>query len=194
MGLPRVWVSQACKELCDVRSMGGGKLRHVGLQVEERLVHAGERSLPTLLFCSGPSDWQGLSPSSRTPPPLHKHQKVPLTQTLYCTQVKGTQTHRGGADKEKAEGWGRCGSGLQHVCPVLLRRQEDWSKAASGWDGVGRLGSKPRLTSSDSKSSSSSSAPIRHSQIRSPHSSEFLQLPRDAVGRRYNQDPKSPPG
>lgn len=48
-----------------------------------------------------------------------------------------------------------------------------------------RYGPKPPLTSSNSKSSSSSSVPIRHSQTRSPHSSEFLQLPRGTVGRKY---------
>lgn len=60
--------------------------------------------------------------------------------------------------------------------------------------GVERLGSKPLLTSSNSESSSSSSVPIRHSQIRSPHSSEFLQLPGGMVDRKQSQDHKPPPG
>lgn len=71
----------------------------MGLQEGERLVHTSERALPTLLFSSGPRDWQGLCLPAPASPFPRNHQKVPLTQTLYCTQVKSTQT-----DKEWAEG------------------------------------------------------------------------------------------
>lgn len=167
------------KRNCDLRGRPG-ESQAEGLQQRGWPIW-GQWPLPHPLFSSGPSDWQGLCLLT----PLTR-QQIPedtFNSDFYCTQVKTAQTRR----QWQGNGMGgglwvlrvRSPACLSSV-PVETRRVVRGSPG----DSVGQ-GPKPPLTSSNPKfSSSSEPEPTRHSQIRSPHSSEFLQLPRGAVGRR----------
>lgn len=130
-----------------------------------------------------------LSPSSSIPlPPQSPESSLNSDSLLYSSKKypdgQGVGRGLGGAEDQVSS------MSVQCSCEDKRTGQRQPRVRA----GVGRLGPKPPLTSSNSKSSSSSSVPTWHSQIRSPHSSEFLQLPRSAVGRTKSQTHKPPPG
>lgn len=140
------------------------------------------------------------SPSSHSPPslsaawvakPLPPSLSTPLQKpegtlnlgSLFYTSEKQWQ--------RKAVGvWGHWGQFSSKSVQCSCGNKRAGQRQPRGWGGRWRLGPVPRLTSSNSESSSFSLVPVWDSLIRSPHSNEFLQLPRKCrVGHH-----KPPPG